>query len=644
MSARTIAGDMTRRQLLGSLALGHAACLTALAQSDPRAAVPPTASATPPADADPLHQLRPAHPRLILLDADFDRVRLLVRENPLAKRIYGDLEKECDRLLSIPPVEYKLVGPRLQVQTRRAIDRITSLALMYRLSGRDPWLRRAMLEMNAAAAFKDWNPGRLIDTAEMTCAFGIGYDWLYNALTPEERGTIRDAIVTKALDQVLPVYQKPGAWTNNHPPHWNLACNGAFAIGALAVAEDVADKSTAVLRGVLESVPHGMQSYSMEGAWPESSANSEYAMRYACLLFASLTTALGSDSGLSNARGFDRAGRFRVYTSGLANRTVNVPGIPDDFGTAPELFWLSRRFSSPTIAWIEQKQAERSTHADPLDLAWFERDAKTPQAPAWPLDTVFHSAQLASFRSTWDDPNALFLMVQGGDNKTGRAHLDLGNFVLDAGGVRWAIDPEAGDTPPPPGPPPGPSQQFPPRPQGPGQLSWVTRTESHNTLLIDNENQDPRAEAVITHNEFAPDLSWVQIDLSKSNGSKLRQWTRRAGLLQRQAALVHDVVRSAQPVDVVWGMVTDADIALNGPSATLKKGAWNLALEIRTPRHAVFDTVLTGPSLKKLIVRLGDKTADLDLSILMTPYHDGQPKPKVTGQFPDLVIAANPAR
>jgi len=90
--------------------------------------------------------------------------------------------------------------------------------------------------------------------------------------------------------------------------------------------------------------------------------------------------------------------------------------------------------------------------------------------------------------------------------------------------------------------------------------------------------------------------------------------------------------------------VTDADIALNGPSATLKKGAWNLALEIRTPRHAVFDTVLTGPSLKKLIVRLGDKTADLDLSILMTPYHDGQPKPKVTGQFPDLVIAANPAR
>jgi hypothetical protein len=94
----------------------------------------------------------------------------------------------------------------------------------------------------------------------------------------------------------------------------------------------------------------------------------------------------------------------------------------------------------------------------------------------------------------------------------------------------------------------------------------------------------------------------------------------------------------------VWGMVTDAEISLNGPTASLKKGGSNLALEIRTPRHAVFDTVLTGPSLKKLVVRLGDKTADLDLSILMTPYKDGQPKPKITGQFPDLVVASLPAR
>ncbi len=609
-------GNITRRELVGTLALAGGA-INAFAQTDQRA----------PSESDPLHQLHAGHPRLILLDSDFDRLRLLYRENPLAKRLYGDLEKECDRILSIPPVEYRFTGPRLQVQTRRAIDRITSLALMYRLSGRDPWLRRCMLEMNAVAAFRDWNPGRLIDTAEMAYAFAVGYDWLYNALTPDERGTIRDAIVTKALDPVLPVYQRPGVWMRDRP-HWNLVCNSGFAIAALAVAEDVPEKSSAVLRAALDSVPRGLQAYTTEGAWPEGPANGEYAMRYACLLFASLTTAVGSDSGLSGARGFDHAARFRIYTTGPGNRTFNFAGSPDDAMTTPELFWLSKRFSSPTLAWFEQKQCERSQHADPLDLAWFERDTRPPQAPGWPLDSVFHSVNVASFRSTWDDANALFFAIKGGDNKAGRFHLDLGSFVLDAGGTRWAIDPDLGDTP-----------SVAPSGAGAPPQSWITRTESHNTLLIDSENQDPRAEAVITHQEFSPDLSWVQLDLGKANGARIRQWVRRAGILQRQAVLIHDVLRAAQPVDVVWGMVTDSDVSLNGPAATLKKGAWNLALEIRTPRHAVFDTIAVGPLLKKLIVRLGDKTADLDLSILLTPYKDGQPKPKVTGQFPELTVA-----
>ena len=136
---------MRRRDWIWRLALGYAALRPVLAQNTEEKSAN---------DNDPLRQLRAGHPRLILLDADFDRIRLLVRENALAKHIYGDLEKECDRLLSIPPVEYKLAGPRLEPQTHRAIDRITSLALMYRLSGRDPWLRRAMLEMNAAARSK----------------------------------------------------------------------------------------------------------------------------------------------------------------------------------------------------------------------------------------------------------------------------------------------------------------------------------------------------------------------------------------------------------------------------------------------------------------------------------------------------------
>ncbi|HVY94839.1 MAG TPA: heparinase II/III family protein [Bryobacteraceae bacterium] len=620
-SPNDLTGNISRRNLIQLLSAGALYSLRARAQT--QTPQPPAAT-----ESDPLRTLRAAHPRLLLFEADFDRLRFLIHENTLSKRVYSDLEKECDRILSIPPVEYKFTGPRLQAQTRRAIDRIAALGVMYGISGRDPWLHRAMLEMNAAAAFKDWNPSRLIDTAEMTCAFAIGYDWLYSALTPEERTTIREAIVTKSLDVVLPVYQKPMPWTGNRPPHWNPVCNAGFAMGALAVADEVPDKSTAILRGVLESAPHGMQNFGPEGAWPEGPANSEYALRYACMLCSALTTALGSDSGISATRGFDRAGRFHAYTTGPALR-----GSPsDDSGATPELFWLAKRFNSPGLAWMEERLLDRGQRPDPLDLGWFERDVRPQQPSAWPLDAAFHSVQTACFRSSWDDANALFFAIKGGDNKSPRGRLDLGSFVLEVGGVRWALDPDLGD-----GPSAIPAQQTLP-------AAWLTRTEAHNTLLIDNENQDARAEAAIVHQEFGNDLSWIQIDLSKANGPKLKQWTRRAGMVQRQAVLIEDIIHAPQPIEVVWGMLTEADISLNGTSASLKKGPWNLAFEIRTPRHAVFDTLLTGPSIRKLIVRLGEKTTDLDLSILITPWRDGQTKPKVTGQFPEMASATPPAK
>ena len=81
---------ITRRVLLGQLA-----CLASWAQTDD----------------DPLRQLRAAHPRLILLDSDLDRLKALIRDNPLAHRIYLDLEKESDRLLTVPALRIQAGRP-----------------------------------------------------------------------------------------------------------------------------------------------------------------------------------------------------------------------------------------------------------------------------------------------------------------------------------------------------------------------------------------------------------------------------------------------------------------------------------------------------------------------------------------------------
>jgi hypothetical protein len=594
-------------------------------------------------DDDPLRLLHVPHPRLILPDSELDKLRTTIRESPLARRIYNDLEKESDRLVSLPPSEYKLIGPRLIFQVQRVLDRVSTLALMYRITNRDPYLRRCVLELRAAANFKDWNPSRFTETAEMTHAFAIGYDWLYKALSPDERTWIRNAIVTRGLDAALPLFHRDGGWPHDRY-NANIICNAGIGLGALAAAGDPAsdadkpinDKCSQVLKLVLESIPHGLATYGVEGSWPEGTDYWNSVSRYSTIFFSGLQTALGNDFGLSSFHGVDRAGRFRIHMTGPFGKSFNFGDAGEDADLAPEMFWMAKRFANPVYAWSEGKALEPKTpghyqHADAYDLAWFTRESKSAQQPpAWPLDSIFRGVDVAMIRSGWEDPNSIFIGVKGGDNKTAHAHLDLGSFVLDAGGVRWAADlgPDDYDLPGYLG-----RQRF---------TYYRTRTEAHNTLLIDGENQDQRAEARITRQEPSPDFSWVQIDLSRANPGKVKQWTRRIGLAQKQAVLVNDSLHSDTPVEVIWGMMTDADIVLSGQTATLRKNGWNLAAEIRTPRHAVFDKAPVNPAApqaknpgySRLIVRLGDKVSDLDLNIVLTPWRDGQPRPKIAVQFP----------
>ena len=113
-------------------------------------------------------------------------------------------------------------------------------------------------------------------------------------------------------------------------------------------------------------------------------------------------------------------------------------------------------------------------------------------------------------------------------------------------------------------------------------------------------------------------------------------------MLNRQAVIIEDTLQAEKPVELLWGMMTDAEVALNGSSATLSKGGWTLEAEIQTPRHAVFDLVTTKAPLpqapngayRKLVVRVGEAIMDLQLVVQLTPHRTGQPRPKITGRLP----------
>ena len=123
----------------------------------------------------------------------------------------------------------------------------------------------------------------------------------------------------------------------------------------------------------------------------------------------------------------------------------------------------------------------------PLDLLWYDRAGTSPKAAGWPLDKYYRGAEVALLRSEWDNPQALFVGFKAGDNKANHSHLDLGSFVFDAAGVRWATDLGADNYNLP-----GYFSSLPGYSTGPRWNYYRLRAEGHNTLVI-NPGEHPRS-------------------------------------------------------------------------------------------------------------------------------------------------------
>ena len=62
-----------------------------------------------------------------------------------------------------------------------------TLAMAYRLHGDRRYVDRLWQELQTVAGFPDFNPRHFLDTAEMTHALAIAYDWLYDHWSEPQR-------------------------------------------------------------------------------------------------------------------------------------------------------------------------------------------------------------------------------------------------------------------------------------------------------------------------------------------------------------------------------------------------------------------------------------------------------------------------
>lgn len=550
------------------------------------------------ANSDPLATLKPVHPRLLIEPDHWSTLKAQAETDPLLAQMIGQLLIEADHLLEQPPLTRRKQGRRLLAVSREAFRRITIWSMARHLKDDLRYARRAEAEMRQLATFSDWNPSHFLDVAEMTAALAIGYDWLYYDLNADTRATIRQGIVRHGLEPGLQAIRQ-GTWWAAYHNNWNQVCFGGLTLGALAVADEAPEVARELLREARSGIAYGMEVYAPDGVYPEGPGYWGYGTVYQCLMIDALRSALGTSWDLEDTTGFLQSAHAQVQLTGPSGRFFNFA----DGGAGPSLqsalFWFARELNEPALRHSQrtilanrlapQQDAQQVKGPGILPLVWWpEIPAQAVPTPL-PLAWIGKGSQpVAVFRSSWTDPNALYLAAKGGQVNHGHAHLDAGSFVLEANGVRWAVDL-------------GAQSYYSLESKGiqlwsRGQNAdrWDVfrlNNRSHNTLTINNALH--RVDGMVEFTDF--DANRAELDLSPAFQGQADKVTRRFDISNHEIT-VTDHLQGLEPgAQVRWTMATEAKVAIKGSQAILQQAGENLEVIMRQPSGGKFQVIPADP-------------------------------------------------
>jgi hypothetical protein len=588
--------------------------------------------------AQRLDQVGHQHPRLMASEATFEGIRQAVTTSALHEHV-GDLViRQADALMEVEPVERVVTGRRLLGESRKCLMRTSTLAMAYHLTGDPRYAVRCQDEMLSAAVFSDWNPSHFLDVGEMTLALAIGYDWLYDQLDPEARTAIREAIIEKGLrTSQRDDYQGWVRATNN----WGQVCHAGMVAGALAVLEDEPDLAADIVHRALVNVPRSMSAFAPKGSYPEGPGYWVYGTSFNVILIDLLDSVVGTDFGLSAAPGFAETGQYVNLMTGPSGRYFNYADGGDGRPMLPVLHWFAERYDRPD--WVRHEPEAIARAADswrpgnaasggdrlfPLTLLWLREHEGNPEIQM-PLHwTSGGSVPVSVHRSSWTDANAAYVGFKAGSPSAPHGQMDVGSFVLDADGVRWAWDLGAEGYH-------GIESR--------GMNLWSSAQDSdrwtifrqsnsgHNTLVIDGQPQIAAGDAPITR--FSPDPAFPHsvADLSAVYEGQADSVRRGIALLPSGEVLIQDSLTGLAPGSVVrWGMITRAEpgetggavlpLTMDGAELTLRLLSPDASWEVFQTDPPPNEWDSPNPGTRMVGFRAeAPESGNLELAVLATP-------------------------
>ncbi|EGN91627.1 hypothetical protein SERLA73DRAFT_100273 [Serpula lacrymans var. lacrymans S7.3] len=564
--------------------------------------------------------LRSDRPRLIAPAYKWEALPQLIQNDPYLKSWNDSIFNNATQYYNAPPVAYFYDGGNGILDIARQIKmRIKAFSYAYRVTNNTMWVDRAWSELQNAAGnstggfgpgnYTKWNPVHFLDTAELSVAYAVAYDWMYDQWTPEQKESIMFTLLEYGLNNGIIAYDPAndplyfGWWTNATEGNWNCVCNNGLTMGALAI---LGDDTTGVAEQLLSlTVQNALQNCvlatSSDGTWSETNDYWYFGQTGLSEMAASLLSAAGSTFGmLSTNADLYKTGLFHMYSTGPGSLFNYGDTGPNKFtATANSLLFYAQQFNQPQFALFQRDQFDAP---EPWSMFWYDPNLSGAFWDGLALDHYFNNNtdQWASMRSSWTDENALFVGVKAGTLQGHQTHndLDCGDFVVDALGTRWFG--ELGD---------GnynaegyfsndnqDSQRW---------LYYRKMTEGQNTILVNKQNQNVLAAPVANFNSTGTtqgsstvfdvpsgSTAYFIADISSAyfNATSIKRGIHLIN--QRKQVLVQDEINVQ--ASVMWRAHTNAtvNISSDGLAATLQIGSQTTLVQLlNPPTGAVFTTM-----------------------------------------------------
>ncbi len=201
---------------------------------------------------------------------------------------------------------------------------------------------------------------------------------------------------------------------------------------------------------------------------------------------------------------------------------------------------------------------------------------------------------VALMRTSWSDPNAIYVGMKGGSPSVNHGHMDVGSFVLDAGGERWAMDF---------------GMQNYNSLETAGVNLWAMGQNSqrweiyrynnfvHNTLTINNQLQKVDGYAPIVSWSDRPDMINAITDITSVYKGILDKAIRGIAIINKQYVTVRDEIETSDSSAVIrWTLLTSASVkSIKNNEVVLMKNGKTLTVRVKEPSTAKIQTWSTIP-------------------------------------------------